>query len=55
VALALAAGGFLYVALADLVPVLHGHTPLTRKVIRDQVLPLFIGVALLWTISRLVA
>jgi zinc and cadmium transporter len=46
-ALALAAGGFLYVALADLVPVLHAR--LDRQGLRNQLLPLLIGVMLIWT------
>ena len=50
-ALALAAGGFLYVALADLVPVLHAR--LDRAAIRHQLLPLLIGVALIWAAGRL--
>jgi zinc and cadmium transporter len=50
-ALAVAAGGFLYVALADLVPVLHAR--LDHEAMRDQIVPLLIGVALIWTVSWL--
>jgi zinc and cadmium transporter len=53
VALAVAAGGFLYVALADLVPALHAR--LERGMLRDQLLPLLLGVALIWTAGRLEA
>ena len=52
-ALALAAGGFLYVALADLVPVLHARAKRTE--IRDQLLLLLSGVALIWVVGRLAA
>ena len=51
VTLALAAGGFLYVALADLVPILHAR--LDRDGIRGQLLPLLIGVVLIWTVDWL--
>jgi zinc and cadmium transporter len=51
VALAVAAGGFLYVALADLVPVLHAR--LDREAVRDQILPLLMGVALIWAVGWL--
>jgi zinc and cadmium transporter len=49
-ALAVAAGGFVYVSLADLVPLLHRKVD--RPTIRDQIAPLFLGVALLWAIGE---
>jgi zinc and cadmium transporter len=56
--LAAAAGGFLYVALADLVPDLHrrqgrGPDRRWRLVLRDQLAPLAAGVLLTWGAGRL--
>jgi zinc and cadmium transporter len=53
VALALAAGGFLYVALADLVPDLHRRGRL--ETLQYQVAPLLLGLMLIWLLGRLEA
>jgi zinc and cadmium transporter len=56
VLLAAAAGGFLYVALADLVPDLHRRHGSDRgwsDVLRDQLAPLGAGVLLTWAAGRL--
>jgi zinc and cadmium transporter len=52
-ALAIAAGGFIYVALADLVPMLHRK--LDQPMLRDQIIPLFLGVVVLWVISEVLS
>ena len=53
VLLALTVGSFLYVALADLVPNLHRHQ--RREVLAHQLLPLLLGIALIWGIGQLEA
>lgn len=52
-ALAVTAGGFLCVALADLVPQLHGRQEDWRSVARLQVAPLLAGIALIWVVHAL--
>jgi zinc and cadmium transporter len=53
VLLAAAAGGFLYVALADLVPDLHRRDRGWPVLLRDQLAPLGAGVLLTWAAGRL--
>jgi zinc and cadmium transporter len=53
VALAIAAGGFLYIALADLVPDLHRRDQ--GKMFRTQLLPLLAGIAIIWLTHALLA
>jgi zinc and cadmium transporter len=53
VALALSAGGFLYVALADLVPDLHHHVQGPWTTVRQQLVPLLAGVGAIWAAGRL--
>jgi zinc and cadmium transporter len=52
-ALAFAAGGFLYVALADLVPELHRQEHGWQPVLRRQFAPLLAGIATIWAAGRL--
>ena len=53
VALGAAAGGFLYVALADLVPELHRRRRGLRRTLQHQLVPLLTGVVLIWALGRL--
>ncbi len=53
VALAIAAGGFLYIALADLVPDLHRREQ--TKMLQTQLLPLLAGIAIIWIVGVVLA
>lgn len=53
VAVALAAGAFLYVALADLVPILHRRGLGWLATVRHQVAPILGGIALIWLLAEL--
>jgi zinc and cadmium transporter len=52
-ALALAAGGFIYVALADLVPRLHKR--IGPDSMAHEVVPIAVGIGTIWTVQALVS
>lgn len=53
VVLALTAGAFLYIALADLIPHLHRQQAHWRQILFAQLLPMLAGVALIWLLGQL--
>jgi zinc and cadmium transporter len=52
IALSFAAGAFLYVALADLIPGMHREGQGWKETTRLQLVPLVAGIAVIWLVSQ---